>query len=137
MLIDSNILVYAINTASPKHKNAQIFLQENSADLVVAHQNILETLRVLTHPKFPKKMKLKDALASIEGIIRVAKIIQPRYETYYVFLELLKKHKFGGDQVFDAYLLATALSNNIDLIATDNTKDFTKFKEINITNPFK
>ncbi|MDO8570872.1 MAG: PIN domain-containing protein [Candidatus Daviesbacteria bacterium] len=136
MIIDSNILIYAINSDSPKNKKAQEFLRENLKNLEVTHQNILETLRVLTHPKFSKKMKSQDALESITGIIRVARIIQPRYETYYVFLELLKKHQFGGDKIFDIYLIATALSNNIETIATDNTKDFIKFKEIKTINPF-
>jgi predicted nucleic acid-binding protein len=136
MLIDSNILVYAINTASPKHKKAQLFLQDNSTDLVVAHQNILETIRVLTHPKFTKRMKLKDALASVGGIIKVARIIQPKDETYYIVLELMKKYHLKGDEIFDAYLVSTALSNDVDLIVTDNIKDFKKLKEIKIINPF-
>lgn len=137
MLIDSNILIYAINTASPKHKQAQRFLQENSTKLVVAQQNILETLRVLTHPKFPKPMRLKDAVGVLESIISVARIIYPGDETYYVLLELIKKYNLGGDKIFDAYLAATALSNNINLIATDNIKDFKDIEEIKVVNPFK
>ena len=68
MLIDSNILIYAINTDSPKHKKAQGFLEENLGDLEIAHQNVLETIRVLTHGKFSNPMKLKDALRAILAI---------------------------------------------------------------------
>ena len=59
MLLDSNILVYAINVRSPKNQVAQKFLQENLKELVVAHQNILETMRVLTHPKFPHPLSVR------------------------------------------------------------------------------
>lgn len=137
MLIDSNILVYAINTYSPKHKKAQIFLQENVGNLVVAQQNILETLRVLTHPKFPKPMKIKEALIAVEKILEAARIIHPESETYYILLELIKKYNLGGDKIFDGYLVATALSNNVKVLATDNTKDFQGLTEIKMINPFK
>lgn len=38
---------------SPKHTTAKEFLQENIEDLVVAHQNIFETLRIYHTPKIP------------------------------------------------------------------------------------
>ncbi len=135
MLIDSNILVYAINSSSPKHKLAKNFLEENSNDLVVAHQNIFETLRVLTHPKFPSPMSPNNALAAVNGIINVCRIISPDYKTHNIALEMIKKYTLSADLVFDAYLAATAISNNIYVIATDNVKDFKKF-DIDIINPF-
>lgn len=136
MLVDSNILVYSINSASPKHKQAQQFLQENLNVLVVAHQNIFETLRVLTHSRFPSPMKTRDALEAIEGILKGCVVISPDYRTHRIALGLIKKHRLSADQVFDAYLVATALSNSIDTIATDNIKDFKKFTEVKVINPF-
>lgn len=136
MLIDSNILVYSINLSSPKHKKAQDFLQKNVGTLVVAHQNIFETLRVLTHPKFPRPMKIGDATDAIENILRGCTVISPDYRTYRIAWELMKKHRLSGDLVFDAYLVATALGNSIDIIATDNTKDFKRFTEVKSINPF-
>lgn len=135
-LIDSNILVYAINLSSPKHKKARIFLQENTENLVVAHQNIFETLRVLTHPKFPKPMTIAKALKAVDSIARECLIIAPDYKTHNIAVELIKKHSISSDMVFDAYLTATALSNEIYKIATDNEKDFRKFSEIKVVNPF-
>ena len=136
MLIDSNILVYSFNSSSPKHKKAQNFLQDNLGELVVAHQNIFETLRVLTHPKFPSPMKIEDALEAIDNILKGCTVISPDYRTHHITLELIKKHKLSADEVFDAYLVATALGNGIGIIATDNTKDFKKFIELEIINPF-
>lgn len=136
MLIDSNILVYAINRRSPKHKAAQIFLQNNIRHLEVAHQNILEALRVLTHPKFPYSMTIHHALKAIDNILKSCRVICPTEKTHYITLLLIKKNKLVSDQIFDAYLAATALSNGITTIATDNTRDFKKFKEIKLMNPF-
>lgn len=67
MLIDSNILIYSINRHSPRNKEAQEFLINNLGNFVIAHQNIIETIRILTHPKFPNPMKIENALSAIEN----------------------------------------------------------------------
>lgn len=135
MLIDSNILIYAINSSSPKNKAAQKYLEENIDELVVAHQNIFETLRVITHPKFPSPMSSSKALVAVNEIVNVCRIISPDYKTHNIALEMIKKYNLSSDLVFDAYLTATAISNNVYSIATDNVKDFKNF-EIDIINPF-
>ena len=136
MLIDTNILVYAINADSPKNKTAQLFLQNNISDLVVAHQNIFEALRVLTHPKFSKPMTPKNAEEALWEIVNACKIIYPNNKTHYLALELIKENSLFGNHIFDAYLASTAISNHVTTIATDNIKDFQKLK-ITVVNPFK
>lgn len=136
MLVDSNILIYAINAASPKHNKAQSFLKENLGSLEISHQNVLETIRVLTHQKFSKPMNLNMALTAIYAIAKSCRIISPTQATYYLTLELISKYKLAGNRIFDAYLAATTLSNGIDTIATDNVKDFKKLTEITVLNPF-
>ncbi len=136
MLIDSNLLIYAINADSPKHRSAQEFSKESLGELEIAHQNILETIRVLTHQKFSKPMRLKDALLAIHAVIKFCRVISPTQTAYYLALELISKHKLVGNRIFDAYLAATAMSNGIDIIATDNTADFKKFTALKIINPF-
>jgi len=136
ILIDSNILVYSINISSPKHKGAQDFLRKNTGSFVVAHQNIFETLRVLTHSKFPNPMKSKDAIEAVKRILKAGQVVNPNHNTYQIGLELIKKYNLASDKIFDAYLVATCLSCNIDIVATDNTKDFKVFSQIHLINPF-
>ena len=136
MLVDTNILVYAINKDSPKHKQAQKFLKDNQGYLILAHQNILETIKVLTHPRFSQPMKSKPAIKAVLAIAKNCQIIVPKVGTEFITLELIKKLDLAGIRIFDAYLVATALINSIDTIATDNIKDFKKFAEIKILNPF-
>ena len=136
MILDSNIIIYSINISSPKHKEAQKFIQNYRSELFVAHQNVFESLRVLTHKKFPSPMKPIDAVKSIFQITNALRIVSPNYESYYLSLEFIRKYDLKSDQVFDAYLVGTALSNDINTIATDNEKDFKVIKEINIFNPF-
>ncbi|MDP3758439.1 MAG: type II toxin-antitoxin system VapC family toxin [Candidatus Daviesbacteria bacterium] len=136
MLIDTNILIYAINEDSPKHKLAKEFLSWNKQTLVISHQVILEAIRVLTHPRFSKPMQSASAVKSVSAIAAACQIIIPNYQTYYLTLELINKFSLSGNRIFDAYLASTAITNEIYQIATDNVRDFKKFKEVKVVNPF-
>ncbi len=137
MLVDSNILVNAINNDSPKQAAARKFLlAHQKKGLAVAHQNIFETLRVLTHSKFPNPMSAAAAIREINGIVQALQIIAPDYKTHLIALELISKNGLAGDKIFDAYLAATAMAAGITTIATDNTKDFRMFKGLRVINPF-
>ena len=79
-----------------------------------------------------------DPKQAVEAILKIAesgRIISPNFRTVLVSLEFTKKHSLVGNRIFDAYLAATALTNGVDVIATDNVKDFQKFP-IKIINPF-
>lgn len=138
MLLDSNIIIYAINKKSPKYKGAREFILNFSKKykFVVAQQNILESFRVLTHPKFSNPYSPKEALTNIGKFARQIPLICPQEETVQILYKFIEKHNLKGDQIFDAYLVATMISNGIKDIATDNERDFSKFKIINIYNPF-
>ena len=82
-------------------------------------------------------MRIKDALEAVENILKACRIISPGFQTHRIALELIKKHQLSSDKIFDAYLVATILSNDITTIATDNVKDFRRITEITILNPFK
>lgn len=137
ILLDSNILIYAINIDSPKNSKAQAFIIENIKNLCVAHQNIFEALRILTHPKFPNPMTSTAAIEAISTISDYLITISPNYETKFVALELIKKYEITSNKIFDAYLASTMLTNEVTMIASDNEKDLSTFKEIKVLNPFK
>lgn len=136
MLVDTNILIYAVNADSPKHKQSQKFLKDNLGKLEITHQNVLEAIRVLTHRKFSHPMSLKNALDAILTIAKSCHVMSPNQSTYYITIELIKSHRLTGNRIFDAYLAATSLSNGINTIATDNVGDFKNLTEIKIINPF-
>jgi predicted nucleic acid-binding protein len=136
ILVDSNILIYAVNEASPKIKQSQEFLQTHRSEIAIAHQNILESLRVITHPKFQVPHTIRDALEALERITSHATVIAPNKLTVSITWNLIQDYEIKANQIFDAYLAATALSWGIDTIATDNTKDFMRITEIKVINPF-
>jgi len=136
MLVDSNILIYAINSSSPKHRMAQEFLQTQANNIVIAHQNIFESLRLLTHKKFPNPMLSSNAIRAINAIAEHCQVVAADQGAHHIALALIQKHNLVGDKVFDAYLAATALSVGINTVATDNTKDFSDFEGLILINPF-
>src|SRR5258708_5557207 len=109
MLVDSNILIYAINLDSPKSTEAQKFLKDNVGNLEITHQNVLESIRVLTHPKFASPMKINDCLKSITNIAESSHIVYPDQQSYYLVLELMENYNLSGNRIFDAYLVAIML----------------------------
>lgn len=137
MLIDSNIIIYSVNSSSPKNKIAQEFLVKNRKKLYIAHQNIFESLRVLTHIKYANPMQINSAVEAVNGICDALNIIYPQLETHYLALELIERYKLTSNKIFDAYLVATMLSNEIEEIVTDNEKDFEIFEGVKVINPFK
>lgn len=136
ILVDSNIVVYAINDDSPKQARAQKFLNDERYTLFITHQNIMESLRVLTHPKFSSPMSVKAAMAAITAISDACTVIAPDPSAIYVALDLIKQHQSVGNQIFDAYLAATTLSAGLKTIATDNGRDFAGFEGLDVYNPF-
>lgn len=135
MLIDSNIIIYALNDDSNKQAQAQSFLNQNKNKLYIAHQNIFETLRILTHHKFSHPYPTDKAIANIQSIAQFSTIIHPTSNTQEIAFGLIKKYAISGSEIFDAYLVATALSHQITTIASDNTKHLKKYTEITTTNP--
>lgn len=136
MLIDSNILIYALNASSPKHIIAQAFLQAHAEEMIFAQQNIFETLRILTHTKFPTPFSPDNALKAVQALVNHAQIITPTPETAAIAFELTRKYQITGAEIFDAYLVATALSNDVETIATDNVKHLSKYQEVEVVWPF-
>lgn len=134
-LIDTNILLYAINEDSAFNDTATTLLrdfQRGKYRGFVSTQNILEFKRVVTHDVFKKKInyaKINDLLEIWLGFLTVV------YEDKTAWIEYKKlegKYKPTGNMIFDAWIVATMIANNLDKIITVNHRDFVKFLEIKV-----
>jgi len=79
---------------------------------------------------------ITNAIKQIESFTKITEVISPNKSTLGVFLKLVNKYKIVSNRIYDAYVTAIAINNDIDIIATDNEKDFKKYKEIKVYNPF-
>ncbi len=133
--VDSNLLVYAVETTSPKHLAAKEFLgklvETSSAYLSV--QNLAEFSRVVTE-KLPRPLTVEQTDEALRTFGEVFSVVS--YGVSEV-RRALTHVKAGQTHFFDALLAATMLENGINTIYTENTQDFQKIPGIKAVNPFE
>ncbi len=134
-LLDSNLLVAYTISESPHYDKAHQLFEKIANDKIyifIAAQNLLEFAAVLNRAyKLPKKEIAKGIHRFISDPL--IEVIYPNKKTTDHFIYLLNQNHTL--HITDIFLIATALTNNIDTIIT-NDKDFKKIKEIKVYNPF-
>ena len=141
-LIDTNVLVYADVPESEFHQRARALRDlalAGDISCVVAQQNLVEYAAILSDSRrVAKAVPLKAIARTLAAYEQSAgiKIITPNDGTLGYFMELLNSGKALGQHIFDTYLVATMLSNGVDLIYTAD-HGFKKFKSIKVVNPFE
>ncbi|MBI3324267.1 MAG: PIN domain-containing protein [Candidatus Omnitrophica bacterium] len=141
ILFDANILVHAHATSSPLHDVARR-LRDQAAkgelEACLSPQVLCEFFAVSTNPKFfQPALTPQQASGEIDAYwSRSAfKRIVPRDSTIRTLLALLRRARVSGQDVFDVFLVATMLDNDIRTIYTQNTKDFEIYHELRVINP--
>jgi len=136
-LFDTNVLVYAINKASPFHLASRNLINKGlkgEVSLCLCPQILKEFFSVVTNPqgRIEKPLKPEDALEGIKKLLSSENIIKiyPKQDTLLKTMELLKKYNLRGRKIFDCQLVATMLSNGITKLYTFNQKDFLILTEI-------
>ena len=142
-LFDTNILIFAHNSLSPKHEKAkELILSATSGrvDVALAPQNILEFYSVITNPRqVEKPISPVDLQLILDEFVNSEDFtfIYPGSSTLVKAIELAERHGTKKANIFDTYLVATMLDNGVRTIYTDNEKHFRIFKEIEVINPFR
>ena len=137
VIFDSNILVYANNEASQFHKKCSGLIKaavEGNFKAVLTHQNLLEFYSVITDSRrIEKPISDKDAQDLVANYLNSPlEIIYPNSETFKYLFILAEAVNLKGSKIFDVFLAATMLSNNISNIITANTRDFKGFLNIKV-----
>jgi predicted nucleic acid-binding protein len=128
-LIDTNILVAYINQSHPLHLKAKKLFQrilKKEFKPVLSSQNLLELTAVLVEAfKVSKKQAVKDVELFANNPL--FEIIYPNHNVLNNFFSLMEKGI--SLHTVDAFLLATAMENRVEIIIT-NDKKWKKIKEI-------
>ncbi|WP_455381572.1 TA system VapC family ribonuclease toxin [Salinispira pacifica] len=141
ILVDLNILLYAVNTASLEHSEARRWisqiLDDDGETLGLTWIVILGFLRLATSPRlFPQPLDVKDALRFIDALLshpRVRKVL-PGENHWKLLQHLLLSSGRAGNLVNDAHLAACALEQGC-VIATRDI-DFARYSGIDTLRPF-
>jgi|GEM_PF-2559697 len=125
-LIDTNIIVHALDDNSPKRGCAQEVLNYfiGTGEAVISLQSVMELYSALSKWSDPKgaRVAAENTLTtnSFKKICADEKAIS-------MALSLAEKYHLKRSEVFDALLAATALRNGVKTILTDNPCHFDGF----------
>lgn len=139
MLIDANLLLYAVHKGAPQHKRAADWLTEqlNGPTRVgVPWQSLAAFLRISTHPRaFEQPLAPATAWERVTDWLSAptAWVPRPGPEHARILGELITTYEIGGNLIPDAQLAALAIEHGVTLYSADT--DFARFRELSWTNP--
>lgn len=139
MIIDANLLLFAVDETSPFHVSARDWLNErlNGARRVgFPWQSLGAFLRVATHPRASAQPLSPEAAwthVSEWLACDVAWVPEPGPRYAEVLADLVTRHHVTGNLVPDALLAALALDHGLTVCSADT--DFARFPEVRWENP--
>jgi toxin-antitoxin system PIN domain toxin len=139
VLLDANVLIYAVDRRAERHERAATWLsvQLNGARRVgLPWQSLNAFLRVLTHPR--ASARPLDARAAWEHVAQwldapMAWIPEPGPAYARILGELITRYDLRGNLIPDAALAALAIEHGVPVVSTDT--DFARFGDLRWENP--
>jgi toxin-antitoxin system PIN domain toxin len=139
LLVDGNVLLYAINPDAVQHARARAWLDAAlSSDEPVGFANLvlLAFVRLSTNPAaFPKPLTTNEACAYVETWLgaTAAVLVVPDSSHYSNVCALLADAGTGGNLVNDGHLAALALEHDATIVSFD--RDFNRFAGVRVLVP--
>ena len=141
ILVDLNILLYAVNSGGPEHGPASDWLRaalrEGDEPIGLGWVVVLGFLRLSTSPRlFPRPLGINEALLFVETLLthRLVRKVLPGEGHWALLRHLLTLSGTGGNLVTDAHLAALALEYDARIATRD--ADFSRFPGIRTLRPF-
>jgi toxin-antitoxin system PIN domain toxin len=139
VLLDANLLLYAVDVRSRQHEPAAAWLQEvlvGDRRVGLPWQTIGAFLRISTHPRVTERpLSPVDAWGYVASWLRADPVwVPPATErTAAVLGRLLDRYAITGNLVTDAQLAALAIEHGLTVMSADT--DFARFAEASWHNP--
>jgi len=139
ILVDANVLIYAVNADLPQHGPARRWLEKalsGTETIGLPWVVILAFLRLTTSPRvFERPLAVQAALGYVEEWLAQppATTVEPGPEHWPTFRRLVSDSGTGGNLTTDAHLAALALERGAALCTTD--RDFARFPGLRLIHP--
>lgn len=140
MILDANLLLYAVNSTSPRHGAAKEWLSvalNGDRRIGFPLASIWAFVRIATHPRvFDTALTPAEAWGFIDDWLGadVAWVPEPGTRHVGILRDLMIRHEVRRDLVSDAVLAAIALEHGVPVVSADS--DFARFPEVGWINPF-
>lgn len=139
MLVDANLLLFAVDTDSIHHDQAASWLsgQLNGDRRVgLPWESLGAFVRIATHPRASQHpLRPADAWRFVEAWLAVATVWVPVPTDQHasVLGGLIETYQLSGNLIPDAHLAALAIEHGLEICSADT--DFARFREIRWLNP--
>ena len=139
ILLDANLLIYAVNADAPLHRKAKAWLESalSGREAVGFSWNVLLAfLRLTTRPGlFRRPLPVDTAVDLVASWLdqQSAAIVHPGPRHLQILRELLRPLGAGGNLTSDAHLAALAIEHGAELCSSDS--DFARFHGLKWRNP--
>lgn len=139
ILVDANLLIYAIDRDSSHHRKARAWLEAilSKTDPVgLAWIVVLAFLRVTTRAGIMRNpLTPERAIAYVDSWLAQPHVvlIRPGDKHWPILRNLLRASGTGGNLTSDAHLAALAIEQGSTIYTTDN--DFRRFAGVTVVNP--
>lgn len=138
-LPDVNLLLYAVDTSSPRHRAARRWLEaqlSGTETFAFAWVTLLGFLRLRTSPRvYEEPLEAAAALDLIDGWLAQppSTVVHPTERHAAVLRELLEPLGTAGNLTTDAHLAALAIEHGAQLCSSDS--DFSRFSGVRWVDP--
>lgn len=139
MILDANLLLFAVHAASPFHERAHAWLTEQlngSRRVGLPWQTIGAFLRIATHPRaFARPLSPATAWSVVADWLAAdpvwVPVPGPRHGE--ILGGLIERYGVHGNLVPDAQLAALAIEHGVAVASADT--DFARFEDVPWINP--
>jgi len=141
MLLDANLLLYAVHEKAEHHEATVGWLTEQlngSRRVGLPWLSLGAFLRIATHPRaFPRPLTPAMAWERVADWLAapVAWIPEPGHRHAQILGKLIAAHDARGNLIPDAMLAALAVEHGLTLYSTDT--DFARFRELDWKDPLR
>ncbi|MBE9202869.1 type II toxin-antitoxin system VapC family toxin [Synechocystis salina LEGE 06099] len=141
ILIDTNILLRSCEPDHPMFapaKNTVKTLLAQGNNLYITPQNLIEFWNVCTRPKDKNGLgySINEAQREVQKIKMMFPVLSDNALIYPEWECLVKHYEVKGVNVHDARLVAAMIVNKLTHIVTFNGRDFRRYTEITIIDPY-
>lgn len=139
ILLDANLLIYAIDRDSPNHEAASTYvngLLSTTREVGLAWVVLLAFLRITTHRRvLVRPLASREALEYVESWLAqpYTTLVTPGPHHWPILRNLVELAGSAGNLTTDSHLAALAIEHGATLASADN--DFRRFPGLRYTNP--
>jgi uncharacterized protein len=141
IIVDVNLLIYAVNADAPLHRKAKAWLEETlsgTQTVGLPWTVLLAFLRLTTRAGvFRMPLSAESASELVEDWLRqpAAIAVEPTAQHLRILRDLVLPLGTGGNLTSDAHIAALAIEHGAELCSCDS--DFARFPGLRWRNPLR